>query len=97
MNNPKVVDVGHAGHDLRELYVIEERKVVIREEAASGLTNHKRLTSGLDLVYSIMFPFRIQSEVIRKLGGSVETETPNKGKTFGWDRRFQPMISRQKR
>jgi len=48
-----------------------------------GLTSLKRFTSGLDLVYSITSPFRIQSETIRKSRGSAEMATPNKGKILG--------------
>ena len=63
MNNPEVVDVGHAGHDFKELKVFGD-KVGIREETASKLTNRKRFASGLVLAYSITFPFCIQSETI---------------------------------
>lgn len=83
MNNPKLVKVCHTGHDLSELKVVKNRKSRICGKTASRLTNSKRFTSGLDLVYSITFPFCIQSEKIRKLWGSVETETPNKGRMFG--------------
>jgi len=82
MNDPELVKVGCAGHDLRELKTIKDRKCGIGGEIASGLTNCKRFTSGFDLVYSITFPFRIQSETMRKLRGSMETETPNNGKMF---------------
>ena len=82
MNNTEVVQVDRAGHNPRELKVVED-KVEICEETASGLTNCKRFTSGLALVYSITFPFCIQSDTMRKLGGSVETETPNSGKMLG--------------
>ena len=96
MNNPEIVQVGRAGHYFRELKVIDD-EIGIREKTTSGLTNCKRFASGLALVYSITSPFCIQSETIQKLWGSVETETPNKGKMLGWDRRFQPIISRQTR
>ena len=66
MDNPEVMEVGRTGHDPAELEVIEDRKVGVRKETASGLTNCKRFTSGLDLVYSITFPFCIQAETIRK-------------------------------
>ena len=59
VNNPQVVEVGCARHDLRELEAIEN-KVGIQEDIVSGLTNCKRFTSGLDLVYPITFPFFIQ-------------------------------------
>jgi hypothetical protein len=97
MNNPERMKVGHTGHDLRKLNVIKNRKCGIRGRIANELTNSKRFTSGLDLAYSITFPFRIQSETIRKHWGSVEIETPKRGKMFGWDKRFQPIISRQNR
>ena len=77
------MDVGRAGRNFGELYIIERCKVGTRKETASGLTNRKRFTSGLDLVYSITLPYCIQSEMMRKLWGSVETETPNSGKMLG--------------
>ena len=83
MNNSEFVEVGCTGHNLGELKAIEDCKNRSHEEAASRRTNCRRFTSGLDLVYSVTFPFRIQSETIRKHRGSVETETPNKGKTLG--------------
>ena len=97
MNNPEFVEVGRTGHDLGELRVVRDCKNGSCEETASRRTNCKRFTSGLDLVYSVTFPFRIQSETIRKHRGFVETETPNKGKMLGWERRFQPITSRQNR
>ena len=83
MNNPEVVEVGCAGHDFKELEVIEDCEVENREQTASGLTNRKRFAAGLDLAYPITFPFCIQSQMIRKFWGSVDTETPNKGKMLG--------------
>ena len=83
MNNPELVKVCCAGHDPRKLTVMKGRKSGIGKESASRLTNLKRFTSRLDFVYSIRFPFRIQSETMWKLRGSVETETPNNGKMFG--------------
>ena len=59
MDDPQVVKVGRAGHDLGELNVIKDRKVGAREKT-SGLTNCKRFAFGLDLVYPITFPFFIQ-------------------------------------
>jgi hypothetical protein len=83
MNNSELVKVGRTGHDLRELKVIKDRKSGIRRKTASGLTNSRRFASGLDLVYSITFPFRIQSETMQKHWGSAETDTPKRGKMFG--------------
>jgi len=83
VNDPDLVKVGRAGHDPRELKTMRNRKSGIGEGTANGLTNCKRFTSGLDLVYSITFPFCIQSETMRKLRGSMEIETPNNGKMFG--------------
>ena len=83
MNNPELMKICRTGHDFRELKVIKDRQSGICEKAASRLTNRKRFTSGLDLVYSITFPFCIQSERIRKYWGFAETETPNKGKILG--------------
>ena len=80
MNNPECMKVGHTGHDLRELRVVRDRKSGIHREATRGLTNSRRFASGLDLVYSVTFPFCIQSEKIRKHWGSVETKTPKRGK-----------------
>ena len=97
MNDSELVKVGHTGHDLGELKVIGNRKSGIRGGTASELTNNRRFARGLDLVYSTTFPFCIQSETIRKLQGSVETKTPNNGRMLGWDRCFQPIISRQNR
>ena len=67
MNDSRLVKVGHTGHDLGELKVIEDRKNRIRGGTASGLTNNRRFARGLDLVYSTRFPFFIHSETIRKL------------------------------
>ena len=97
MNDPEFVEVGCTGHDLGELKVVRDRKNGCRGETASRRTNCKRFTSGLDLAYSITFPFCIQSETIRKNRGFVETETPNRGKMLGWERRFQLITSRQNR
>lgn len=66
MNNSEVVKVGHAAHDLRELRVIEDLKSDLREETANELTNRGRFAFGLDLVYSMMFPFCIQSDAMWK-------------------------------
>ena len=82
MNNPEIVKVGRARHDLRKLEVLKN-KVGTREGIASGLTNRKRFAFGLVLVYLITSPFCIQSEMIRKPRGSVEIETPNKGRMLG--------------
>ena len=59
MNDPEIVKVSCARHDLRELKVIKN-KVGTREEIASGLTNRKRFAFGLVLVYLITSPFCIQ-------------------------------------
>jgi len=83
MNDPEFVEVGCTGHDLGELKVVRDCKNGSRGETASRRTNCKRFASGLDLVYSITFPFRIQSETMRKHRRFVETETPNSGKMFG--------------
>ena len=82
MNDSEVVDISHAGRDFRELGVIRDM-VRIWEKAASGLTNCKRFAFGFAFVYSITFPFCIQSEMTQKLRGSVEMETPNKGRMLG--------------
>ena len=97
MNDSELMKVGRARHDPRELKTVMGRKSGTGEELASGLTNCKRFTSGLDLVYSITFPFRIQSDTMRKLRGSVEMETPSNGKILGWERLFQAITSRQNR
>lgn len=83
VDNPEFVEVDHARHNLGELKIIKDRKVGVSEGIASGLTNRKRFTSGLALVYSITFPFCIHSETMRKYRGSGEKETPNKGKMLG--------------
>ena len=65
MNNPEGMEVTHAGHDPRQLRVRKNAKHVIRR-IASGLTSCKRFAPGLDLAYSITFPFCIQGDTIRK-------------------------------
>ena len=82
MNNSELVKVRCPGHDPRELKDIEDNECGILG-GVSGLTKSRRLTSGLDLVYSTRFPFCIQSETIRKQQVSVETKTPTKGKILG--------------
>jgi len=84
VNNPELVEIGCARHDSGELRAIKDRKASILERPASSrLTNRNRFTSGLDLAYSITFPFCIHSETMRKHRGSVEKETPSKGKMLG--------------
>ena len=60
-----------------------------------GLTNCKRFAFGLDTAYWITFPLGIHSVRMRKQCKFADTETPSKGKTFGCDKCFQAMISRQ--
>ena len=95
MNNPELVEVGSPGHYFRELKDVEDNECGRHGEAAGGLANCNRFTSGLDLVYSTTFPFCIQSVTMRKYRGSAETETPSRVKMLGCDRCFQLMISRQ--
>ena len=57
------------------------------------LTNLSRFAVGFDFTYSMTFPLGIHSVRIRKDFGVVEIDTPNKGKMFRWDRRFQVTIS----
>jgi hypothetical protein len=64
-------------------------------EGKAALTKRKRLASRLEQMYSITFPLGIHSEMIRKCRGFSDTETPNRGKIFGWDNRFQIRTSRQ--
>ena len=52
---------------------------------------------GFDFTYSMTFPLGIHSVRIRKDCGVVVIDTPNKGKMFRWDRRFQVTISRHNR
>ena len=82
VNNPEAVKVTYTGHNSRQLRIIKNTKGGIRK-TASGLTSSKRFAPGLDLVYSITFPFSIQAETMRKEEVSVENETPNNGKTLG--------------
>jgi len=63
VNNSILVEIGRARHDLGELKVIKDRNAGISEETANGLTNRKRFTSGLALVYSILHPLRDDSEI----------------------------------
>ena len=93
MNDSEVVEVCRTGHDLRELSVFKDW-VGIHEETGSGLTNRKWFAFRLAPVNPTTFPFCIQWKMVRKLWGSAEKETPDKGKTEGRDRRFQPMVSR---
>jgi len=83
VDDPELVKVGRAGHDPRKLTTTNNRKSGFGEGTARRLTNCKRFTSGLDLVYSITFPLHIQSETMRNLRGCVETETPNNDKILG--------------
>ena len=82
VNHLELVKVCHTRRDLRELKVVDEQERQSRGNG-SGLTNRKRFASGLDVAYLITFPLGIHSEKIRKQCGSVDTETPNKGKMFG--------------
>ena len=66
MDNPEVVKIDRAGHDLRELPAIQNPKDRTWGRTASGLTNCNRFAPGLDLAYSITFPFLIQAETMRK-------------------------------
>ena len=95
MSDTKPVKIGYTGRNLRELKMNDEYGEPFERE--SELTNCKRFASGLDLVYSIKFPFGIHSERIRKQRGFVDVETPRRGKMLGWDKYFHPRISRQKR
>ena len=65
VNNPEAVKVTHTGHDTGQLWAIKNTKDEIRQ-IVSGLTSRKRFAPGLDLVYSITFPFCIQVETMRK-------------------------------
>lgn len=96
MNNPELVKVGHTRHHLRELKVVDEQEGKTQGNN-SRLTSCNRFASGLDLAYCITFPLGIHSVIMRKHCESVDTETPNKGMRFGWDRCFQLMISRHSR
>ena len=82
MSNPDAMKVIHAGGDFRQLWTIENNEGGIRK-AANGLTSFRRFAPGLDPVYSITFPFRIQGETMQKEYGSRVNETPNNGKTLG--------------
>ena len=93
MNYPEFVKVEHAGHNLRELKVTCELENKEIADRASGFTDCKRFASGLDRAYCITVPLVIHSVIMWKRRGSKDTETPNKGRTFGWDKCFQPMIS----
>ena len=82
MDNPEVVKVAYTRHDPRQLRTIKSSKDGIGRRV-NGLTSCKRFAAGLDLVYSITFPFCIQGDTMRKQWGSMENETPNSGKTPG--------------
>ena len=65
MNDTEVVEVTRAGHNSKELQTINNTEGEFRK-TASGLTSCKRFAPGLDLVYSITFPFCIQAETMTK-------------------------------
>ena len=65
VNDPEAVKVTRAGHDPGELQTIKNAGDRTRK-TASGLTSCKRFAPGLDLVYSITFPFFIQADTMRK-------------------------------
>ena len=93
MDDPEAVEIGHSRHDLGELEAFDEQDK--NEEARARIfTKRKRFSSGLELVYRIMFPLGIHSVTMQKQHRSTDTETPNKGKMFGWSRCFQLIISR---
>jgi len=89
------VKVCHTRHDLRELKAMGEQGR--KPQNNNELTSRKRFASGWNFAYSITFPLGIHSVIMRKQRGSTDTEAPNKGKMFGWDKCFQPMISRHNR
>ena len=97
VNHPEFVKVAHTRRDLKKLKVINEQGKGSRGNNYRGRTNRKRFASGLDVAYLIAFPLDIHSEKIWKQCGSVDTETPTRGRMFGWDRRFYHIISRHNR
>jgi hypothetical protein len=88
MNNAEFVKIFHPRHSTGELRVIIEREEKSRD-TTSILTNCKRFVCGLNLAYSITFPLGIHSVIIWKRFGSSDTEIPNRGRMFGWDKYFQ--------
>lgn len=90
MDDPEFVKVRHTRCDFKQLGIGVEWE---RRGAPIELTSRKRFAFGLDFAYCIMSPLAIHSLRMRKLHGSVETETPSKGKMFGWDKCLHPMIS----
>ena len=97
MNDFELVKVDHARNDLGELNEVVDEWGIFFAKTASGLTNRKRFASGFDLAYFVTFPLGIHSVRMWKRRGLVDTKTPNNGKMFGWDKCFQPMISRHNR
>ena len=95
MDDPEAVEIGHSRHNFGELKVLDE--LGKNEESTRILTKRKRFSSGLEAVYRIMFPLGIHSVTMQKQYGSTDTETPDNGRMFGWDRCFQLMISRHNR
>ena len=65
VNDPEAVKVTHPGSGPGQLWTIKNTEGGIWE-TTSGLTSCKRFAPGLDLVYSITFPFSIQAEDMRK-------------------------------
>lgn len=61
----------------------------------SGLTSCKRFAVGLDFAYCNILPLGIHSVIIQKWCGVAEIETPRRGSTFGCEKCFQAIISRQ--
>jgi hypothetical protein len=95
VNDTELVKVRHAGCYLEQLKVRREQKK--HRVGGKQLASCNRFTSGLDLAYSVTFPLVIHRVRMRKQHGSMETETPNKGRMLGWESYFHPMISRHNR
>ena len=82
MNDLEFVKICHGGHDLGKLNVLVEQEKDCGEITIEP-TNCNRFAVILDFVYHDILPFGIHSVRMRKLCGSVEMETPSKGKILG--------------
>ena len=91
MDELESVKICHTRCNLRELEMVD--RWGDQGATGRGLTSCRRFALGLDLVYSFKVPLGIHSERMRNWCRSFDTKTPNRGRIFGWDRCFQPIIS----
>ena len=91
-----------AMYDLHRMQILESacclcklrgdiRILGLREGMEIGHTRRRRLTSGCFEAKSMMFPSTIHSVMTHS--GNSFGDTPNTGRTFGWESRLQITIS----